>query len=58
VIFDAPQGDEGFEKRLAFAKNWFKHHPNPHVEIIHQEICRNQAHRRLLALSLHLNTMD
>ena len=44
VIFDTPQVAEGFEKRLAVAKNWFKHHPNPHVEITQQEICRNQDH--------------
>jgi DNA ligase-1 len=44
MIFDAPQVSENFEKRLAFAKKWFKNHPNPHVEIIQQEICRNQDH--------------
>ncbi|KPA19065.1 DNA ligase [Candidatus Magnetomorum sp. HK-1] len=46
VIFDAPQVNEGFEKRLAFAKNWFKHHPNPHVQFIQQEICLDQTHLR------------
>lgn len=30
MIFDAPQVAENFEKRLAFAKKWFKNHPNPH----------------------------
>ncbi|ETR68094.1 MAG: DNA ligase (ATP) [Candidatus Magnetoglobus multicellularis str. Araruama] len=46
MIFDAPEADKGFEKRLAVAKNWFTQHPNPHVEFIQQEICLNIAHLR------------
>jgi DNA ligase-1 len=44
VIFDAPQVTEGFEKRLSFAQNCFKHHPNPYVEFIQQEICKDKNH--------------
>jgi len=46
MIFDSPQINEGFEKRLAFAQNWFKQHPNPYVEFIQQERCIDKAHLR------------
>jgi DNA ligase-1 len=46
MIFDSPQINEGFEKRLAFAQNWFKQHPNPYVEFIQQERCIDKNHLR------------
>ena len=47
VIFDAPQINEAFEKRLAFAQNWFKSHPNPYVEFSQQETCKDKKHLRV-----------
>jgi DNA ligase len=43
-IFDAPQVQGGFEKRLDFARRWFQQHPNPFAEILKQEICENEIH--------------
>ena len=33
LIFDAPQAEGGFEKRLDFARRWFRQHPNPYAEV-------------------------
>lgn len=50
MIFDAPRAEGGFESRLDFARQWFQQHPNPHVTIIEQERCKDEAHlRRKLA---------
>jgi DNA ligase-1 len=44
LIFDAPQAEGGFEKRLDFARRWFRQHPNPYAEVLKQEICENELH--------------
>jgi len=50
LIFDAPQAEGGFEKRLDFARRWFRQHPNPYTEVLKQQICENEMHlRRKLA---------
>jgi len=50
LIFDAPQAEGGFEKRLDFARRWFRQHPNPNTEVLKQQICENEMHlRRKLA---------
>ncbi|MBS1259502.1 MAG: DNA ligase [Candidatus Scalindua arabica] len=46
LIFDAPQTEGGFEKRLEFAHRWFSEHPNKFVEILEQEICEGEEHLR------------
>ncbi len=46
LIFDAPQVEGGFEKRLDFARRWFQQHPNPYAEVLEQQICENEAHLR------------
>jgi DNA ligase 1 len=50
LIFDAPQAEGGFEKRLDFARRWFQQHPNPYSEVLKQQICENEMQlRRKLA---------
>jgi len=50
LIFDAPQAEGGFEKRLDFARRWFRQHPNPYTEVLKQQICENEMQlRRKLA---------
>jgi DNA ligase-1 len=44
LIFDAPQVQGGFEKRLDFARRWFRQHPNSYAEVLKQEICENEMH--------------
>ena len=46
LIFDAPQTEGGFEKRLEFAHRWFREHPNQFVEILEQQICEGEGHLR------------
>jgi DNA ligase-1 len=46
LIFDAPQAEGGFEKRLDFARRWFRQHPNPYTEVLKQQICENEMHLR------------
>ena len=46
MVFDAPQAGGGFEQRLAFAREWFQHHPNPYVSIIEHEVCEDEQHLR------------
>ena len=46
VIFDAPQIEGGFEKRLDYARRWFIEHPNLFVEVLEQQICESDAHLR------------
>ncbi len=45
-IFDAPQIEGGFEKRLDFARRWFQEHPNPFAGVIKQQICESEKHLR------------
>ena len=45
-IFDAPQINGGFEKRLEFAYRWFLEHPNQFVEVLKQQICKGEEHLR------------
>ena len=46
LIFDAPQAAGGFEKRLDFARRWFRKNPNPYTEVLKQQICENEMHLR------------
>jgi DNA ligase-1 len=46
LIFDAPQIEGGFEKRLDFAHRWFQEHPNPFAGVIKQQICESEKHLR------------
>ncbi len=46
LIFDAPQAEGGFEKRLDFARRWFRQHPNPYSEVLKQQICENEMQLR------------
>lgn len=46
MIFDAPLVEGGFEKRLDFARRWFRQHQNPHAEVLEQQICENEMHLR------------
>ena len=46
LIFDAPQAEGGFEKRLDFARRWFRQHPNSYTEVLKQQICENEMHLR------------
>jgi DNA ligase-1 len=46
LIFDAPRAEGGFEKRLDFARRWFRQHENPYAEVLEQQICKNEAHLR------------
>ncbi len=45
-IFDVPQIEGGFEKRLGFALHWFREHPNRFVEVLEQQICEGEEHLR------------
>ena len=45
-IFDAPQIEGGFEKRIEFAHHWFLEHPNQFVEVLDQQICDGEEHLR------------
>lgn len=42
LVFDAPKVKGGFEKRLAFARQWFKKHANAYVQVIAQQQCQNK----------------
>jgi len=46
LIFDDPQIEVGFEKRLDFACRWFLEHPNQFVEVLDQQICDGEEHLR------------
>ena len=52
LIFDAPRAAGGFEKRLDFARRWFRKNPNPYTEVLTQQICENEMHlqRKLRAI--------
>ena len=43
-VFDAPLIEGGFEKRLDFARSWFREHPNPYAEVLKQQICESKEH--------------
>jgi DNA ligase-1 len=45
-IFDAPKAAGGFEKRLDFARRWFRENPNPYTAVLTQQICENEMHLR------------
>jgi DNA ligase-1 len=45
-VFDAPGIEEGFEKRLDFARRWFLKHPNLFAEVLEQQICESREHLR------------
>ena len=42
MIFDVPQAEGGFEDRINFAHRWFGQHPNPHIEVVQQEVCESK----------------
>ena len=42
MIFDVPQAEGGFEDRIDFARRWFGQHPNPHIEVVQQEVCESE----------------
>lgn len=46
MIFDAPQAEGGFERRLDFAREWFRGHPNPYATVIEHEVCNSEDHLR------------
>ncbi len=46
VIFDAPQIEGDFEKRLDFARRWFLEHPNLFAKILEHQICESEEHLR------------
>lgn len=46
MIFDAPQAEGGFERRLDFAREWFRNHPNPYAAAIEHEVCNSEDHLR------------
>ncbi len=46
LIFDAPQIEGGFEKRIEFAHRWFLKHPNRFVEALDQQLCEGEEHLR------------
>lgn len=52
VIFDAPQIDGGFEKRLDFARRWFWEHPTKFAEVLEHQICEGEKHlqRKLMEI--------
>ncbi|MBT6230095.1 MAG: DNA ligase, partial [Candidatus Scalindua sp.] len=51
-VFDAPEIEGGFEKRLDFARRWFLEHPNLFTEVLEQQICSSKEHlqRKLLEI--------
>ena len=46
VIFDAPQIEGGFEKRIDFARRWFLEHPNLFAEVLEHQTCESEEHLR------------
>tara|TARA_B100001964_G_C14150696_1_gene561899 strand:- start:831 stop:1025 length:195 start_codon:yes stop_codon:yes gene_type:complete len=45
-VFDAPEIEGGFEKRLDFARRWFLEHPNLFAEVLEHQICESEEHLR------------
>lgn len=43
-IFEVPEVKGDFLGRLQKAKEWFEIHPNPHINIIKQIICKDEQH--------------
>jgi DNA ligase-1 len=43
-IFEVPYAKGGFTQRLNSAEEWFRRHPNPHVMIIKQTVCKSPQH--------------
>jgi len=45
-VFDVPEIEGGFEKRLDFARRWFLEHPNLFAEVLEHQICESEEHLR------------
>lgn len=43
-IFEVPNTQGDFTKRLKKAEDWFEHHPNKYVKIIPQRVCKDENH--------------
>ncbi len=43
-IFEVPEVKGDFLMRLQKAKEWFEIHPNPHINIIKQIVCKDEQH--------------
>jgi len=43
-IFEVPDAKGDFPTRLQIAKEWFKIHPNPHINFIEQIVCHDEQH--------------
>ncbi len=43
-IFEVPEANGDFLGRLESAKEWFEIHPNPHINIIKQIVCKDEEH--------------
>lgn len=41
-IFEVPDAQGDFQTRLQKAKEWFEIHPNPHINIIKQIVCKDE----------------
>ncbi len=41
-IFEVPDAKGDFLERLEIAKEWFETHPNPHINIIKQIVCKDE----------------
>ena len=45
-VFDAPEIEGGFEKRLDFVRRWFLEHPDLFAEVLEHQICESEEHLR------------
>jgi DNA ligase-1 len=43
-VFDAPEIEGCFEKRLDFVRRWFLEHPNLFAEVLEHQICESEEH--------------
>lgn len=43
-IFEVPNTQGNFQKRLHKAKLWFSQHPNKYIKIIPQKVCKDENH--------------
>jgi DNA ligase-1 len=43
-IFEVPDTQGDFTKRVKKAKEWFQHHPNNSVKVIPQQVCKGEDH--------------
>ena len=44
MIFNVPKAEGEFTKRLDTGRRWFQEHPNPHAQVLKQEICQGKEH--------------